>query len=530
MAKDKRKLKPFAWLANFEGQNEKDSDFFIQPSSAKKITNLHYSKDGQVSNYEQGYTAFTSQLESGAGIDGLKYYREADGSEHLLTAVNGKLLDTNYSTGATTATITSGLTAGELLTAAIMNGEVYYGDGTATVRHWDGTTDAAITAFSDGSNTYDHPEILINYSNRMVQLNFNGYTSHIAISDLLDPETCTVATTNDTDGLITQINPGDGYELKAAERFYNAAANLEALVIFKEKGIYLLTGTTPSTFSVQQIRDDIGCLNKNCVARVGPDVFFLDENNVYSFTTSLQNGTLQQRALGSDKVKETLATMNLTYKHKAWVQHMPWRREVWFAIPTGASQVADTILVYRYRTDDQIGTQQAFWTVRKNAPTIAGLAGDKRLFTGTSDGYVNEWFGVSTYNGTGINFNYCYAPHGFGNPAQIKQVKQMYAWFKIREDINITVKTRWQNSRLWNQSTNLSKRIAVGDLPLYNAAVFGAEEYGESGGQLRMVPLRPYGGGNQLEVEIAGTTGATGIEFLGITGFVEFGSPLTVYR
>lgn len=531
MAKSSRKLKPFALVFNTKGQNRKDGLFYIQPDSADTIENLHMDTMGQWTSYNRGASNFTSQLESGARIDSLGYLITPAGDERMLCAVNGKINRIHPETGAVVATLSTANTAGKSVAFKTFKGTVFIGEETMAPEKWDGSsgTTSAMSSLPKtvGSDTYTKPYIFEVYQNRLVAGPFNGFPSHLSVSDDNDPDTITIGST-DTNGLIAQVKPGDGYGITALKTFYIPALDDEILLIFKEKGLYRLSGNTPNTFEIKQINPQVGCLNKNCVVQVGPDVFFMDRENIQSLTTANQSGTIEPKIVGNDKIRDVYRKLNLTQKHKAWAAHIPSKNEVWFGIPTGSSSEVDTILVYRYPASQEEALTGPAWSIRKRSPITCVLQPDEHsagdFYTGNTTGYIQKWFTASTLAGVGIACKYTIPFYNFGSAFQNKRITDARAWFYVRQDTTFTIRTRWRRTDEYKHYKTTGKLLEAPEAPEYGSAIYGQSVYAASGGKLMCLPFTVYGNGTQLQVEVEWTTGTSGPEFLGYSGVAEYGS------
>lgn len=532
------KVKAFALVGNTKGINEQDGVFGIQPDSAETVENMHRSKGGQFSVFNQGNVNFSAEIESATRVDALGYFKTDAGNTYMLAASNGKVKHINSATGAVVGDVTTNNTAGNLVSFCSFKGYVYIAEESMAPLKWDGTTTSAMGAFpvTVGSDTYTKPKILRTFQNRIVACNFENFPSHFGITNSLTGETITIPAVGAGDGLISQINPGDGEQITSFESFYNAAQGEEIGIFFKTRGVYAITGDSPITtegilYKISKISDQYGCLNHQCSARVGNDVFFMDRNNIYNITNSVQSGDIKPTILGGKRVQDTLATMNVTQSAKAWVKHMPWRQEVWFAIPTGSSAEVDTIIVYRYASDPLGVEVEPTWSIRKNMDTTCALVADEVLYTGTTAGRVQRWFTSSQYNGIAIPWKYRYPYYAFddGNISN-KRVKYCHAWFEAQEDVTVTIKTKWRHSDKYYITKTLSKTVTSAEAEQYGVAIYGSSVYPDTGGGLKCILFFPPGDGTQLQFEVSGSTPATGMAFLGITGVVEIGSPSMKYR
>lgn len=530
----KRSIKPFAFTVNVEGTNKEDGVFRIQPSSAELIQNLHPNKAGEYTAYNQGNIDYSPQLESGARIDSLGSFTNDSGSAYFVCATNGKVLNINISTGANDGTITTSNTPNYPVDFQAFKGSLYIVEKSMDPEKWTGSgsaTSASGWPIVVGGDTYEKPSMVEAYANRLVFGNFNGSTkfpSHIAISNDLSPETFTLSPTSTaTNGAVVQISPGDGQHLRAMRSIYIPSEANSYLILFKDKSIYAFTGNSPETFNLSIVSSSFGALNNNCVATVGSDLIFIDRQNIYSLSGATQSGTLQPVAIGSEKVQDILSTLNQGSSDKAWVMHIPSKYEVWFGIPTGSSTEVNTILVYNYRKAEKEG--QHVWIVRTGMSATCATEYMGTLYTGNTTGYMQKWFTKSNYNGTGYNWIYRYPFYNFGTEAQNKRIVECFGYFLIRKNTTVNVRVTWRLGGN-NITKTFTRTLVMNEGSLYGTARYGAAVYGTPGGLLKKIKLPIVGNGEQVQIEISGTTDTLGPTFLGIGGLVEFGGYSRSYK
>lgn len=521
------KLKAFNFLLNTEGQNEAGGIFTVQPNSAAKIENMHVDEIGQWSSHQQGYDNFTAQLESGADVDALGSFTNDSGTSFLLEAINGKIKNINPGTGAVDSEISTAFTAGNPVAFDTLEGNVYAAEKSLDPQKWNGTGNMSAAGgipLTVGSDTYAKPEIVVTYANRLTYAKFNGttlYPSHIAISDDLDPEVFTIGVA-DTDGAVLPISPGDGQVITGARRLTirTQQGEEEVLVIFKDRSTYVLSGKTPNTFAVNQLSNSEGALNHRCIVQLGNELVFIGENDIHSLSTASDSGKLLPRALGSEKIKNTLQTLNLSQKDKAWAMNLPNRKEIWFGIPTGANTDPDLILIYSYLNVGN-GPQNA-WSIRKNTTELCGVCLNKEFFTGDNNGYIKKWFNSSKYGSNAIAYKYQYPFTNFGTQHQNKRIVQLSAWFLIFDTQSITVTTEWRGGGN-NTRRAISKTLDTGGTneAKYGTGIYGISLYGNAT-ILKKVPIPVLGNGEQAQITVEGNTGDSGVIFLGCTGLIEF--------
>lgn len=530
--KGKTAVKPFAFFFNTKGQDERTGEMYHQPDSADLIQNLNVDAIGQWSSYNQGYTNFGSQWESGSRIDALRWHTDTSGNDYLLAAVNGKVKHINSSTGALTAEISTGFVAGDPIDFEPFKGNLYAASAGTAVQKW--TNSGSMSAASgwplvNGSETYDKPSVVEQYANRLAFANFNGatkYPTHLVLSDSLAPETFTIGV-SDTNAVAVQVGPGDGQPIVALKNVPLPNTNSSVLAIFKSRSIWALEGDTPSLFTLYQVNPTIGALNNRCVVQVGADIIFMDTNNIYSLTTASTSGSIQPNTIGSDLVKTTLASLNQSASSKCWGIHLPARREVWFYIPTGSNTEPDTALIYYYSNQEDPNEQTTGrWSVRTGTKNTCGVLFNKTFITGSQDGYLRTWHAASQYNGTAFNWIYRYPFFNFDTQHQNKRILDIAAWFLVAASDTLTIKYEWRGGGN-NTTKTLSIPISLtSGGALYGsiappAGTYGTSIYGD-GFILQKVKFPMWGNGTQLRLTFSGSTGGTGPIFLGVSGIVEY--------
>lgn len=527
--------KTFKLFFNTQGVDQRRGEFFIDPTAAVDIQNMHVEKLGQWSAYLQGYSHLsTTPLESGAAVDSLGEYKTEAGEQYFLAVVNGKVKSMDIETGDVIEDVKTGLTVGEKVDFLTTQGSCYFVSSSIVPQKWQGSgvsTDSGGFPFVSGGKTYSQPSIIERHNNRTVYLDFSGDSpsqgSDVVISNDLDPETIDLSLTPTTNGAVIQVSAGDGQKITGAKTIPipSSEDNKTALLIFKERSVYLLGGYFNDEFLVKHINSDAGCLNNNCIVQVGSDVIFLGENNVYSFTTALQAGTLQPRAIGSENVIEALRSMNLTFKHLAWGIHLPWRNEVWFGFPSNAATVVDKIIVYRYPDPATEGESPAF-SIKNNLNHPSAVVVENEFYTGTDEGYLGHWFTSSGHGTSAVNWSFKYPFYDFGDFEVNKTLHGLKAYFLARAEEVITITTEWRGGsgtqrQVINKTIQFPSNIGVYGDTSPPAAVYGESIYG-TGAVLAMVPLKPIGIGQQLQIKVNGSSLDTGVIFLGVSGEVEY--------
>ena len=205
---------------------------------------------------------------------------------------------------------------------------------------------------------------------------------------------------------------------------------------------------------------------------------------------------------------------------------MPHRREVIFFIPTGASTQCNEAIVYKYPSPgDAQGVPR--WSRRTSNGAgfklSSGVLMHKTFYSGSYTGFVNTMFTSSSYDGIEIPFKYEYPYWDGSNERQIKRVLDAFIHLKIRESTSITLKSQWLGGGN-NDSLSVPYQVQSSQSGArYGVAVYGADRYAAVELDTKVKCHIP-GNGERLKFTISGTNNTSGIDFMGLTFFVESGN------
>jgi hypothetical protein len=135
-----------------------------------------------------------------------------------------------------------------------------------------------------------------------------------------------------------------------------------ALVLFKDRGIYLIKGDSSNGLFSQTLTRDVGCIAPNSIVELpGKGLAFLANDGVYLLAGALENtGTPTQVVRLSEPIKDVTDKINGSAAIGATAEVYHRDREYWLCIPTLGSASNDLVLVYHY----EIGE----WSTRDGFP------------------------------------------------------------------------------------------------------------------------------------------------------------------
>ena len=517
---------------NIGGMRENRAERFMSPDEAVSIINMHSESEGSWTAHQIGYTNKNeTAYQSGAAFQGLHWFTTPSGTDYLVGAINGKFTSYNDSTFAETelnASAVFNTTAN--VDFQVFRGIVFASDGVNNPRTYDGSSETAATGWPVDTS-YNKPKYMEVHNGRMAFANLENNPSLVIFSDVGDGESFTTGASNASDYLAVQVNQGDGQAITGIKSVYVPQSNDTFLLVAKERSLFVITGRSAvaiddDVFTVVQVNGTYGCVNNKSMVQVGNDIIMLGElpgggYSFFSYSTALQNGTFQPVLIGSDKVNETLKGISRSALDKCYGVHLPARREVVFGIPTGGATTVNKWVVYKYP-----GSQDELpkWSIRTGITHTTGLVYKDKIYFGTTDGYLSEWFTASTYDGSPIDWEYESPFMDIGSEGQNKRIPTIFGHFKASINANATLTSQWLGGGNNNRRSVSRPLSAQDDAAVYNIAVYGVSRYGVR--VERKLPFKVYGNGERVKFTVSGnTTTNGGPEFLGLTYFTEYGGP-----
>lgn len=277
-----------------KGLNLRDKPDAIDPAEAIDLLNVSFSDRGAIEQ-RPGYDNLTGSALTNR-VASLEPFYTSSGTKQLLAGC-GTRLEALEASGAVKASAT-GLTNAvwDFVRFGKPNAEVAYaGNGTDTLRKWDGASWTAPTATVDGEAAKAMPKagalaVWPAGGNRLVATGFstttggpNGATSspdHVWFSDPGNPEAWHTKTPEEND---VQLMPGNGEPIKAV------IAWRELLFVFKETVFFVFYGVGVNTegspeFLFRAVEAGVGMVSPRavCVHRTG--VYFMSRQGVYRTT------------------------------------------------------------------------------------------------------------------------------------------------------------------------------------------------------------------------------------------------------
>jgi hypothetical protein len=265
----------------------------VDPAEAIDCIDVTFSDRGAIQE-RPGYKALSKALTN--RVESIEPYYTTSGTAQLLAGC-GTRLEGLSSAGAVVASAT-GLTKGiwDFARFGKPNAEVCYsGNGSDTLRKWNGSEWTAPTASVDGEGAKAMPKagsicVWPEAGNRLVATRFSTTTggpggatsspSHVWFSDFGDPESWH---TKEPEENQVQLFPGNGEAIQAA------IAWKEFVFVFKETCFFVFyssgsAGEGTPTFNFRPIEAGVGMVSPRAVCAHHTGVYFMSRQGVYRTT------------------------------------------------------------------------------------------------------------------------------------------------------------------------------------------------------------------------------------------------------
>lgn len=170
-------------------------------------------------------------------------------------------------------------------------------------------------------------------------------------------------------------------------------ATRNAVVVFKQRGVYLIKGDPVTGFFAITLTKDVGCQSPNSVVEL-PNVglCFLSDDGVYALQGSLENEGVATRVIPlSTPIPDLFSRINRAALPNVCAVVYHRDKEAWWAVPTLGNEYNNLVLVYHY----EIGA----WSFREDFPILSMLeTSDRRsyLLFGSYD--TKDHAGIHVYS------------------------------------------------------------------------------------------------------------------------------------
>ena len=444
----------------FLGLNNNDDSTQIGNNQAQDLLNVICTKEVKKRG---GFAKVNSTALSGStGIYGLGAYYKTGGSSYLLLASHTTIQSIHTGTGAFTSIIT-GLTTNERTRFKQFKNIAVITKASDVPYKYNGITGAVL---GGSPPTCPYQTVFKNY--HFLAGNAT-YPSRIYYSNLDDNETWGASNFID-------VYPDDGDSISGLE------VTFDSLIIFKEYGIYILFGDTPTYTSgltlwrIDKASTDTGSVAQGSITTVGKNLIYLSRNNgIQTFGGSIaaSEGTEVANissALLSKDITPTIDGLSTTRLNQG--EAINWDYKYICAAANGSSTSNNINLVFDYAK-----SAWYVWDIPANCWTIFRTSGADDLYFGSpTTGFIYKYT-PDTYSDSGVAINAYYKTKDLdlGSAANDKIFRKFYVTVNKSQDFALTVEPTIDMSTTVAGTYTIAAQASDS---LYGTAIYGTDKYG----------------------------------------------------
>lgn len=456
----------------FLGLNLQSNALDLNPGWALEINNAIIDNSGAASA-RKGWTKVNATPITGSPvIEQLHEYISASGTSIIISAANNKL----FSGEATLTDITPGSPSwtGNLWKIQNFTNHAYFFQRSQPALRYDGTTVVGLTAvagFLDSSDaiigTLKPNECLSAYGRLWVT---DTATEKMKIwwSDSLLGHIWSTGSAGSLDlrSVLTK-----GMDEIVALRAWNGF-----LIIFLKKHIVIYSGASiPSSMTLTDIIEGIGCIARDSIQEIGTDLLFLSDSGVRSLGRTIQEKSIPVGDISHNVKDYIIGTFNQADLSK--VKSVYHENESFYILTLPTTNYTNVpILVFDLRRPLDDGTFRVTTWDSINPKALLSTR-SRKLYLG-QEGHIGLYNGYLD-NGSSYIFSYFSVWMPLEHPNITKILKKLHARIEVPRTKTITFRWAFDYSNDFFTETDISESDVVAE---YGIAEYGIAEYTAGGG------------------------------------------------
>lgn len=229
--------------------------------------------------------------------------------------------------------------------------------------------------------------LLINTENRLFGVGAGDTRNTLYASDILDP-----AVWDSANSII--VNGDDGDQITAIVPYYK-----NRIIVFKKRRVFQVDipndATTAADWVVSIISNNTGCVAAGTAVQVSSDILFLSDNGIRSLVRSVADDFSSVGVPISEVIKDVIQSINTDSIRISTAIY--YDNRYFLAVPTGSSNVNDTLIVY----NTVLGAFEGTWSPRvmQFALTNFNQAGTRAMLKKVN-GVIEQYAGYKSPAGT----------------------------------------------------------------------------------------------------------------------------------
>lgn len=243
------------------------------------------------------------------------------------------------------------------------------------------------TATATASPPPQNLRLLINTENRLFGVGDGDTRNTLYASDILDP-----AVWDSANSIV--VNGDDGDQITAIVPYYK-----NRIIVFKKRRVFQVDipndATTAADWVVSIISNNTGCVASGTAVQVSSDILFLSDNGIRSLVRSVADDFSSVGVPISEIVKDVIQSINTDSIRISTAIY--YDNRYFLAVPTGSSNVNDTLIVY----NTVLGAFEGTWSPRIMQFTLTNFnqAGTRAMFKKVN-GIIEQYAGYKSPSGT----------------------------------------------------------------------------------------------------------------------------------
>ena len=358
------------------GQISNFRENLLNESQAESLKDLDAPKNGVLKS-RRGFHRFADLLGSSSAsvnTQALAYF-DTDAKESLIAFVNSNAYSINSSGTVSVSGLGTGFTnstTNRVYTCQVAD-KLFFASHSGNNRigqiSWD-TSSSAFVVKEAGDATPVNAKYLVSNNYRIFA--YQPSDDQIYVSEFLPNITSTGSTTifDGTGNLPFKVGLGDPVTGLASWVGFNVVVFCKnSCYVVDTGGVPAASGSAPKTsdYTIRTISATTGCVSHGSIAQVGEDLFFLSRTGVRSIRRTMEeNMVASDVGVISYPIQDVIDEINWAAVENA--TSVFWNNRYLLSVPTGASTVNDTTIVYNTNTQSWMGVWRGDVTVTSGVP------------------------------------------------------------------------------------------------------------------------------------------------------------------
>ena len=358
------------------GQISNFRENLLNESQAESLKDLDAPKNGVLKS-RRGFHRFADLLGSSSAsvnTQALAYF-DTDAKESLIAFVNSNAYAINSSGTVSVSGLGTGFTnstTNRVYTCQVAD-KLFFASHSGNNRigqiSWD-TSSSAFVVKEAGDTAPVNAKYLVSNNYRIFA--YQPSDDQIYVSEFLPNITSTGSTTifDGTGNLPFKVGLGDPVTGLASWVGFNVVVFCKnSCYVVDTGGVPAASGTAPKTsdYTIRTISATTGCVSHGSIAQVGEDLFFLSRTGVRSIRRTMEeNMVASDVGVISYPIQDVIDEINWAAVENA--TSVFWNNRYLLSVPTGASTVNDTTIVYNTNTQSWMGVWRGDVTVTSGVP------------------------------------------------------------------------------------------------------------------------------------------------------------------